>query len=150
MRRHFGTALVLLVMVTVVYGQSQIASSTAAPLFYDASQETTLTGTVAVLSKSSHPGKLPGAHLTLTTPNSSIDVSLGSFAFSGKGALSLTEGQQVEVTGVLKKLNGTQVLLARLVKAGDGIYAIRNIHGLPVTPNTHERANQKAQNEETR
>ncbi len=150
MRQSFVTASVLLVMVAVAYGQSQIASSAAAPLFYDVSQETTLTGTVAVLSKVSLPGTLPGAHLTLTTPNSSIDVSLGNFAFSGKGALSLAEGLQIEVTGVFKRLRGSQVLLARLVKVGDSVYAIRNIHGLPVTPQPHERANQHIQNEETR
>lgn len=150
MRQFFIIALLLSVMVMVAWGQSQSASGTAAPLFYDVSQETTLTGTVAVLSKSSLPGTLPGAHLTLTAPNSSIDVSLGHFAFSGKDALSLAAGQQVEVTGVFKRLRGSQVLLARLVKVGNSVYAIRNIHGLPVTPNAHERATQKALYEETR
>lgn len=150
MTRYFFITSVLLVIVTVAYSHAQSASDTAAPLFYDVSQETTLTGTVARLSKSSLPGTLSGAHLTLTTPNSSIDVSLGHFAFSGKGALSVAEGQQVEVTGVLKKLHGSQVLLARVVRVGDSVYAIRNIHGLPVTPHMHERANQKALYEETR
>lgn len=150
MKRFLGVTAMLFLTVTVGLSQVQIVSPTAAPLFYDMSQEITLTGTVSSLFTKALPGTLPGTHFALTTPNDTLDVSLGAFSFSGKGALSLTEGQQVEVVGVFKKLRERQVLLARTVKVGDKVYAIRNIYGLPVTPKSHERANQEAQNGETR
>lgn len=150
MKRFLGVTVMLPLMIIVGLCQGQRVAPIATPLFYDISQEITLTGTVSRLFTRAFPGTLPGAHLTLTTPNNTVDVSLGAFAFSVSGALSLTEGQQVEVVGVLKNLHGSQVLLARMVNVGDKVFAIRNIHGLPVTPRAHERANQEAQNGETR
>jgi len=47
----------------------------------------------------------------------------------GKGALSVTPGQQVEVTGVMKTLKGKQVFVTRLVQADGHTYTIRNEHG---------------------
>jgi len=142
------TAVLLLTIVGS--GQAQSPSHSAAPFFYDIAQETTLTGTVTGVFTKPAPGMLPGAHLTLTTPSNSVDVSLGVFAFAGKGSLAVTGGQQIEVTGIMKTLQAKPVFLARLVKVGDTTYAIRNAHGLPVAPNTHERANQEAQNGENR
>jgi hypothetical protein len=140
----------VLLLTIVARGYAQTSHSTA-PFFYDIARETTLTGAVTGLfPKAAAPGMLPGAHLTLTTPTSSIDVSLGVFAFDGKGSLSISEGQQIEVTGIMKTLHGRPVFFARLLKVGDNIFAIRNAHGLPVPPNSHERANQEAQNGENR
>jgi hypothetical protein len=148
MRQVWRMASVLLLAI-VGRSQAQNPSHSAAPLFYDVAQETTLTGTVAGVFTKATPGMLPGSHLTLTTPDSSVDVSLGAFAFVGKGSVSVSGGQQIEVTGILKNLQGKPVFFARLLKVGDNVYTLRNAHGLPVTPNSHERANQ-AQNGETR
>lgn len=137
---------VLLLMITV----AKVWAQNSAPLFYDAAKETTLNGTVvSVLSKPT-PGMFPGAHLTLATPTGSSDISLGSFALIGDGALSVSSGQQVVITGVSKLFHGKPVFLARLVQAGGNLYAIRNAHGLPVPPKSHQRANQDAQNGEIR
>ena len=140
----------VLLLAIVGCSQAQNPSHSAAPLFYDVAKETTLTGTVTGVFTKAAPGMLPGAHLTLTTPDNSLDVSLGAFAFVGKGSLSVTGGQQVEVTGLMKTLQGRPVFFARLLKVGNNIYAIRNAHGLPVPPNSHEHTNQEAQNEENR
>jgi hypothetical protein len=72
------------------------------------------------------------------------------FGLQGKGALSVANGQQVQVTGVMKTYKGQQVLLARTVKAEDYVYAIRNEHGIPITPQARERANHMALHQETR
>ena len=75
---------------------------------------------------------------------------MGMFGLRGKGALSVTVGQQVEVTGVMKTIKDKQVFLARAVRVGNQIYAIRNGHGIPVSPQARERAGQKiAQSGET-
>lgn len=122
---------------------AQTAESAAGPFRYDASQEVTLDATVlSVLTKPS-PGMTMGSHLLLTTPSGPVDASLGTFGLQGKGALSVVTGQQVEVTGVMKTVKDKQVFLARTVKVGGQVYAIRNEHGFPVSPHARERANGK-------
>ena len=126
------------------------ATRPAGPSYYDIAQEASLTGTVSSVLAKSSPGMIVGSHLLLNTLSGPVDVSLSMFGLMGKGALSVTDGQQVEVTGVMKTFNGKEVFFARSVKANGHVYAIRNEHGIPVTPPARERASQKAQNQETR
>jgi hypothetical protein len=136
--------------MTLGNSYAQNTSTSATPLFYDVAQETTVAGIVAQSLAKATPGMLPGAHIMLTSPSGTVDVSLGAFAFSGKKSLPQLGGQQIEVTGVAKTLRNRQVFIARLVKVGDSVYAVRNNHGLPLTPRSQERANQEAQNGESR
>lgn len=126
------------------------AVSSARLLDYDVSQEVTLKGTVAGVLTNPSPGMLAGSHLLLSTLTGLADISLGAFGLRGEGALSVGGGQPVEVTGVMKVFKGKPVLLARVVKVGDHVYAIRSEHGIPVTPQARERASQNVQNGETR
>ncbi len=126
--------------------QAQTAAATpnsTRPLSYNVSDEVTLRGTVSSVLAKPSKGMIMGSHLVLQTPNGGVDASLGMFGLRGKGALSVTEGQQVEVTGIMKTLKGNQVFLARTVKAGGQMYTIRNEHGFPVSPQARERASQK-------
>lgn len=150
MRAPFHRTSLLVLVLAIAQTHAQTAGNSMAPLFYDVTQETTLQGTVAGLFAKAATGMLPGVHLMLSTPNGRIDVSLGPFALMGKGSLSVSGGQQVAVTGVMKTLQGRQVFVGRLVKAGDNTYAIRNLHGVPIPPKSHERANQEAPNVEIR
>jgi hypothetical protein len=123
--------------------QAQTAERSAGPFSYDASKEATLNGTVlSVLAKPS-PGMIMGSHLLLSTLFGPVDASLGRFGLQGKGALSVAPGQQVEVTGVMKTLKDKQVFLARSVKVGDQVYTMRNEYGIPVSPQSRERAKGK-------
>ena len=70
-----------------------------------------------------------GSHLIVQTKNGAVDASLGRFAMRGKGGVSVTPGQQVEVTGVMKTMKGKQVFVTRLVQANGHTYRIRNEHG---------------------
>ena len=148
-------ALALLCLISLarpVQAQTMPPATTpAGPFSYDVSQEVTLNGTVSgVLAKQS-PGMVAGSHLLLTTLSGPVDISLGTFAFRGNNALSVTPGQQVEVVGVMKTLKEKPVFLARVVKVGDHLYEIRNEHGITITPQARERASQKAeQNREAR
>jgi hypothetical protein len=63
------------------------------------------------------------------TKTGAVDASLGRFAMRGKGGVSVTAGQQVEVTGVMKMMKGKQVFVTRLVQAEGHTYTIRNEHG---------------------
>jgi hypothetical protein len=62
----------------------------------------------------------------------------------GKDALPVAAGQQVQVTGVMKTLQGQQVFLARIVKVDAQVYTIRNKHGFALSPQTRERLSQSA------
>jgi len=121
-------------------GQKSTAS-----MSYDASKEVTLNGTVASVFPTAPSGMLAGSHLLLTTLSGSVDVSLGPCGSMGKNGLSVKPGQQIETTGVVQTFRGNPVLLARTVKSGDSLYAIRNEHGIPVTPRARLRASQSPQ-----
>lgn len=145
-------ALALLAVVLGAAGASQaqevrVVSRSAEPLSYDAPQEISLDGTVSSVLAQPAAGMVAGVHVLLTTLSGAVDVSLGEFGLKGKGALSVAAGQQVQVTGVMKTFKEKQFLLARTVKVGDRIYAIRNEHGIPITPQARERA---IENGETR
>ncbi len=115
---------------------------TVAP-YYDIAREVTLTGTISTVLTKPSAGLIPGSHLLLATASGEVDASLGRWGLQGKGALSVAAGEQVEVTGVHKTLKGKQVFVARTVKAGGQVYAMRNRHGIPVSPQARERAGAK-------
>jgi len=151
MTRPFSVIPALLLALLISAEQSSKAQTSVSnwkaggTMSYDVSDEVRLEGTVATVLTTPSPGMLAGSHLLLTTLSGSVDVSLGTCGLRGKGALSLTEGQQIEVTGVMKTFRGAQVLLARNVRAGGTVYAIRNKHGIPITPYARQRASQTSQ-----
>ena len=108
--------------------------------YYDVSQEVTLSGKVSGVLARPAPGMIMGSHLLLTTVSGPVDASLGRWGLLGRDALSVTPGQQVEVTGVMKTLKNKKVFVARIVKIGDKIYSMRNEHGIPLSPQARERA----------
>ena len=114
------------------------------PYGYDVTKETTVDGTVSSVLAKASPGMVMGAHLMISTLTGPLDVSLGFFGLRGRGALSVAPGQEVEITGLMKTFKNKPVLLARTIKAGSQSYAIRNEHGIPVSPQARERADQKS------
>ncbi len=153
---HAGVCASALLLLVSLMGQlpAQTAAVTtrpAGPFSYDPSEEVTLSGTAASVLQNASAGMIPGAHLLLTTLSGSLDASLGTFAFKGKGALVVSVGQQVELTGVMKTIKNNPVLLVRTVKVGEHLYPIRNGHGVQLSPPAREHAGQEnAQKGETR
>ena len=118
--------------------------------FYDITKETTIRGVVSSVLPRHSAGTIPGAHLLLATASGEVDASLGRWGLQGKGALSVRVGQQVELTGIMKTIREKQVFVARTVKVGSKVYAIRNEHGIAVSPQARGRmAHQMAQKGET-
>jgi|SRR6202049_95251 len=139
-------ALALLTLISplaAVQAQTGAVETRHAAPYYDITKEVTLKGTVASVVRKPSPEMIVGSHLLLATASGAVDASLGRFGLEGKGALSVAEGQQIEVTGVMKTLKGRQVFVARTVKAGGQVYMMRNEHGIPVSPQGRERAGQK-------
>lgn len=146
MKRQFAGACAL-TLLSFFFLQGPVHAQTApvttrvaGPFSYDITQEVKLEGTVTTVLPHPAPGMIVGSHLLLSTSSGPVDVSLGTLAFRGKDAFSAQQGQQVEATGVMKTLRDKPVFLARTVKVGDKIYAIRNLHGIPLSPQSRERA----------
>jgi DNA/RNA endonuclease YhcR with UshA esterase domain len=111
--------------------------------FYDITKEVTLKGTVASVITRASQGMIMGSHLMLETGSGRVDASLGKWGMAGKGALSVSAGEGVEVTGVMKTLKDkNEVFVVRTVRANGHLYTIRNAHGIPVSPQSRERASQ--------
>jgi hypothetical protein len=110
---------------------------------YDVSKEVTLSGTVSSVLHKPTPGMIWGSHLMVETIFGRLDASLGRFGLEGKGALPVTPGQQIELTGVMKAVRDKEVFVVRTVKANGITYIMRNEHGLEVSPLTRERAAEK-------
>ena len=112
---------------------------------YEVSQEVTISGAISAVVTKKAPGMLVGAHLLLTTTSGQVDASLGRFALQGKDALPVTVGQQIEVTGMMRTIQGKEVFIVRTVKAGARVYAVRNQHGIEVSPQTRQRAAERGE-----
>ena len=138
-------ALLSISLLPRVQAQTAAAGTRPAGLFrYDVSQEVTLNGTVSSVLTRPSPGMIMGFHLLLATTSGPVDASLGNFGLRGRGALSVSAGQQIEVTGVMKTIRDKQVFLVRSVKVNGDVYTIRNEHGFPVSPQARERASGKS------
>ncbi|MGA7078776.1 MAG: hypothetical protein WBQ43_00180 [Terriglobales bacterium] len=142
MKRLFAAACVL-ALVSLISPVTPLQAATGTRndgLRYDISKEVTLHGTVSDVLKKPAKGMIMGSHLLVQTGVGPLDASLGRFGLQGRGALSVEAGKQVEVTGVMKTINGKQVFLARTVTVDGHAYTMRNEHGIPVSPQTRERA----------
>jgi hypothetical protein len=120
------------------------AQSVATPVVgYDVHHEVRISGTVESSATQPTRSGPQVTRLLLATSSETMELNLGAFT-RGRYALPLAAGQTMEVTGVETIVNGTHVLLARIVKAGGQTYVIRNERGIPVSPLTRERAEKNA------
>jgi DNA/RNA endonuclease YhcR with UshA esterase domain len=124
--------LALSLFALPIFAQTaEVTTKPVAPLRYDITKEVKLSGTVSnvVKAPTREMKMVSGSHLIVETKTGAVDASLGRFAMRGKRGLSITPGQQVEVTGVMKTMKGKQVFVTRLVQAEGHTYTIRNEHG---------------------
>jgi hypothetical protein len=119
------------------------ATKSSAPFNYDAREEITLNGTVTSVVTKTAPGMIAGSHLLLTTSSGPVDASLGRFGLQGYGAVSVGVGQKVEATGVMRTVKDKPVFVVRCVNVDGKTYAVRNQHGVVLSPQARKRAGQK-------
>jgi len=147
-RNHFAksTRMIAELLTGLLFAILVVAQTAGeSSLYYDVSQEVTLSGTVSAVLIKPAPGMIMGSHLLLATVSGPVDASLGRWGLVGDGALWVTPGQQVEVTGVMKTFKGKQVFMARTVKVGGHVYTMRNEYGIPVSPQSRQRTAQKGE-----
>lgn len=122
------------------------ATSKAEPHpFYDITKEVTLSGPVTGVVHGPTAGLIPGSHVLLLTGAGTVDASLGKWGLHGKTAPTIANGDQVTVRGVMKTIRNREVFFVRTMIVGGRTYAIRNQHGVPVSPQSRERSETTAQ-----
>jgi hypothetical protein len=140
----FGPSAVMALSLFSSPIHAQDAPSTiqsSVPLWYDITKEVTLIGSVSKVVEKATPEMkmLGGSHVIVETSSGKVvDASLGRFARRGEGALSLTSGQQIQLTGAMKVINNKEVLFTRLVWANGQVYKIRNEHGFVLAPESRK------------
>jgi hypothetical protein len=123
------------------------AQSSLAPhsFSYDVRDEVTISGAVTSVFARPAPGMVFGSHLVVATASGNVDVSLGRFGLRGKGAPSIGNGEQIEITGVMKTIKGQQLFLARMLKMHGETYTLRSEHGIEISPQARPGANGKTE-----
>jgi len=111
--------------------------------FYDITKEITISGAATSVLKTPAEGMILGSHLLVETASGTVDASLGKWGLQGKSAPSIAIGEQVTLRGVMKTVRERQVFFVRTVEAGGHTYTMRNVHGVPVSPQSRERVSQK-------
>jgi hypothetical protein len=129
----FAALLGLTLNVGAAHAQSAAGTTKSAiPSGYDVSKEVMLNATVlSVPSKTSH-GPILGSGFMLQTAAGAIEGRLTYSALNGDGALSITAGEHVQVTGIMTTKNNTQVFVIRTIQMGGHTYTIRNERGFPL------------------
>jgi hypothetical protein len=145
---ELAVVLALCTFAAPIHAQAtQTTAASPVPPWYDIAKEVTLTGTLSSVVQDATPemNLLGGSHLMIETTAGKVDASLGGFAMKGEGALSVTPGQRVQVTGVMKTIRDQQVFVTRLVLANGQVYKIRNEHGFVLRPLSRQgRTNSEA------
>jgi hypothetical protein len=130
--------LAVFLLAPVLVRAQAAATRTPSPVAprYDVRQEVRLEGTVtSVVKRPTAEMRMEmGSHFLVSTSAGTVDASLGRFALVGKGAMEVTSGQHVQLTGVMKTENGKQVFITRAVITSGHTYVLRNEHGFPYEP----------------
>lgn len=123
-----------------VRAQTAAATKPARPApMYDASKETTLSGTVSNVVTKPGTGMIAGGHLIVATAQGAVDAHVGGRALSGPKAIGVKAGEPVKLTGVMATVNHNQIFLVRTVETGGHTYTIRNERGFLVPATTTTR-----------
>jgi hypothetical protein len=99
---------------------------------YDPKTEITIQGSVEKIDRLNY-GNMPGMgiHLTVRSGNEITNVHLGPAPFVDK-AMTLKEGDTIQVTGSKVTMMGKAALIAREIKKDDHVLKLRDANGVPL------------------
>jgi hypothetical protein len=105
------------------------ASATSSQMvIYDVSKETTIQGTISTI-ETLRSGEFFGSHISVESSQGGVDAHLG--AASVAKYLSLSQGQSVELVGMMVSVNGQNVFLARKLSSDGKTFTLRSTKGVP-------------------
>jgi hypothetical protein len=127
-----GVSLGLLFPVQRANAQDAATAGASTPssqaVIYDASKEITIQGTISKIETLSS-GAFFGSHISVESSQGDVDAHLG--AASVAKYLSLSQGQSVELVGMMANVNGQNVFLARKLSTADKTFTLRSTKGVP-------------------
>lgn len=99
---------------------------------YDKASEITFRGEVTEVMTQTGRRQNTGVHVTVVGEDGTVVVHLGPAGYLDKQNLALVKGDVVEIVGSRTKMDGEEVLLARLVKKGETLTVLRDETGRPM------------------
>ena len=116
----------------VALGQSQTQTyPSRTELKYDRKAEMTVDGTIEKVFERKTPGSLAGTHLTLKAEKGKLDVYVGPQWFLSANGISVTNGNEVQITGSRVSTDAGDILLAREIHVGREHLTLRSKRGSP-------------------
>lgn len=109
------------------FGQGRGSSSPV----YNSRTETTVTGVVQEVKEIASGGRGTGTHLVVKTDSGVIEVHVGPSWYLKQQNCEFKKDDRVDVIGSKVKFEGTDVLVARQIKAGDKTWTLRDTQGKP-------------------
>jgi len=132
-RAIFGLCLLMLLAGgTFLVGQDKIsASQEMYP--YDSGKQVSISGVVQEVKAYKCPvtGTV-GAHITVATVASSIEVHLAPVSFLKRYEIVINKGDKVEIQGAKIEFENKPALLAKLIAIDKTTYAFRDPAGKPL------------------
>ena len=99
---------------------------------YDAAHEVSIEGTVVKVADLQTSDSLSGEYLTFSTAQGIVNAHLGAETILSKNHVTLKPGDKVSLAGAYVTGANGPVLLARLLRTGDQMVALRSSSGLPL------------------
>ena len=144
MSRAFVQSLFLVMFLGSVFflpGVASAQSNTQAPLLsldpnvsapvYDITKEIKVQGTVYEIESPASTSGI-GLRIQVQSSDGTVEVHLGGSPSLTPDAYGLTLGQKVTVMGMMAKVGGSSMLLARILTTPTRIFILRNEHGIPI------------------
>ena len=134
MRNHEWKLEVLAVAAALLIPLGAAAQSVPGPrgaTRYDLQTVTTVRGQVVAVEHVPR-GRHEGVHLKLATGTEEEAVLLGPAFYVDRQPLQLAKGDQVEVTGSRRTIDGRRVIVAQQVRRGDQVLSLRDAGGVPL------------------
>jgi hypothetical protein len=129
--------LLFAIIIAPLNGQTSFDSR-----LYGISREVTISGIVSGVLTRPAPGMAWGPHLLITTVTGPVDVNLGRWSV-GKGGISASVGQQVEVTGIPTTRDQSAVFIPRTVRVNGKLFTVRDERGVPISPQARHRTQER-------
>jgi hypothetical protein len=127
-------AVVVLLSGELVWGQQipQIAAHRSGAA-YDVARESVISGKIVQYNAASSIPPL-GAHISLQTSSSTIEVHAGNAKLIQASNISLQAGDSVSITGETVQFGNSIVFVARVIQKGSQSVAVRSKNGVPLLP----------------
>jgi hypothetical protein len=128
----FG-AIAMTAIATTTYAQRCVCCGESGPVNYNATAETTLTGTIDDISTmGAGGGAMAGVHLMVNTPSGLTEVRVGPTWYVSSKNMAFAKGDALTIVGSHATVAGKSVVIAREITKGSQTLTLRDAKGFPL------------------